>query len=390
MKNIVVLGSTGSIGVAALEVIRKLGPGYRVLGLAARANAAKVLEQARQFRPRWVTLFEPEAAAQLQGRLPRGTQLLAPGVESLMEQAAHSDTHMVVSGLSGGVGFGPLVAAVKAGKTIALANKEPLVMAGATLMAECRRWNASIIPVDSEASAVFQSLDRRNASGVRRVLLTASGGPFFRYKGKLDKVTPAQALRHPRWRMGKKISIDSATLMNKGFEAIEIAQLFGLSPDKIEIVIHPQSVVHSAVEHEDGSVIAQLSQPDMRLPIQYAITYPERRPCPVKSLSVCDMAKLEFYKPDLRRFPCLELALEAARKGGTAPAALSGADEQAVESFLSGRLSFTGIASVVEAVLARHRGPSSPPSLAAAVEAEQWGRETASAFIESKFAIKAR
>ncbi|HOX22580.1 MAG TPA: 1-deoxy-D-xylulose-5-phosphate reductoisomerase, partial [Elusimicrobiales bacterium] len=271
MKNIVVLGSTGSIGVAALEVIKKLGPGYRVLGLATRANVELLLAQARAFRPRWVSVFEPEAAARLSSKLPRGVKLLSGGVESLMELAAHPDTDLVVSGLSGGVGFGPLVAAVKAGKTVALANKEPLVMAGQALMAECRRWNSVILPVDSEASAVFQALDRRNQAGVSRVLLTASGGPFFRYKGNLDKVTVAQALRHPRWRMGKKITVDSATLMNKGFEAIEIAKLFSLPVEKIEIVIHPQSIVHSAVEHEDGAVLAQLSLPDMRLPIQYAI-----------------------------------------------------------------------------------------------------------------------
>lgn len=390
MKNIVVLGSTGSIGVAALDVIKGLGAGYRVLGLSTHSNAELLLSQARRFRPRWVSVFDEQAALSLRGKLPRGTALLAPGVESLMEMAAHPDTNLVVSGLSGGVGFGPLVAAVKAGKTIALANKEPLVMAGRTLMAECRRWNSTILPVDSEASAVFQSLDRANASRISRVLLTASGGPFLNYKGKLDKVTPAQALRHPRWKMGPKITVDSATLMNKGFEAIEISEFFGLPLNKIRIVIHPQSVVHSAVEYSDGAVLAQLSVPDMRLPIQYAITYPERRPSPVNPLGFGDL-RLDFAKPDFKRFPCLELALEAARAGGTAPAALSGADEAAVQAFLEGRTGFTGIARVVEAVLAKHRGDSAPPSLAAAVEAEQWGRETAQGLLaSSKFALKAR
>jgi len=376
MKKIVILGSTGSIGVAALDVVSRLGPGYEVIGLAANSNYELLAEQARSFRPQYVTLFDEAASENALGLLPRGSKLLPPGLESLMTIASLEEADIVVHAMSGGVGFAPLVAAIKAGKTIALANKEPIVMAGAALMKECERWEARIIPVDSEPSAIFQCLgDRRDSlESLSRVLLTASGGPFFRRRGSLDRVTPKEALRHPRWKMGRKITVDSATLMNKGFEAMEMQTLFGLPLSKIKIVVHPQSIIHSAVEFCDGSVLAQMSLPDMRLPIQYAITYPSRQPSRVEKLDLFSLRKLEFFEPDFRRFPCLSLALESARLGGTFPAVLSAADEVAVEAFLAGEIRFTDIARVVEAVLRRNSSSPLPPSLAEAVEADSWAR----------------
>jgi len=393
MKNIVVLGSTGSIGVSSLDVIKKLGRDYRVLGIAANSSVELFAAQIKRHAPKWVTLSSPDAAAALLPRLGKKTALLSPGVESMMEMAAHSETDLVINGLVGGVGFGPLVAAIKAGKTIALANKEPMVMAGQAIMSECRRWNARILPVDSEPSAIFQSLEgdktdlAKAAEKIHQVLLTASGGPFFRHKGSLDNVKPAQALAHPRWKMGRKITVDSATLMNKGFEAIEIMNMFGLPLEKVKIVVHPQSLLHSAVEYEDGAVLAEISLPDMRLPIQYAITYPERKPSPVPHMSIADMRSLEFYEPDFSRFPCLELALSAAKAGGTYPAVLSAADEIAVEAFLAGAIKFTDIPRLVYAVLNAHSGTSRPPSLAEAVEMDQWGRERAAALVGKKLPL---
>ncbi|MDD4005198.1 MAG: 1-deoxy-D-xylulose-5-phosphate reductoisomerase [Elusimicrobiaceae bacterium] len=384
MKRIVLLGSTGSIGVSAADVVRGLGEGYELIGLAANSHDALVLAQAAEFKPRWVTLADPAASARLAGRLPPGVKLLPPGAASLVEMACHPDTDLVVSGLVGAAGFEPLMAAVRAGKTIALANKEPMVMAGAAIMEQCVKHGAKIIPVDSEPSAVFQCLEgaddgdyRAAARAIARVFLTASGGPFLNYKGKLDEVTPAQALKHPRWKMGPKITIDSATLMNKGFEAIELMNMFGLRREQVRTVIHPQSVIHSAVEYEDSSVLAQLSLPDMRLPIQYAITWPGRRKSPVAPLNLFELGRLEFFEPDFSRFPCLALAEESYRRGGTYPAAASAADEVAVDAFLKGRLKFTGIAGVVEYVLNRHDGGSGSPSLDAAVNADEAARRLA-------------
>ncbi|MFA6584091.1 MAG: 1-deoxy-D-xylulose-5-phosphate reductoisomerase [Elusimicrobiaceae bacterium] len=384
MKRIVLLGSTGSIGLSAADVVRNLGPDYGIIGIAANSRDGVVLEQANEFKPRWVSLFNKSASERLSGKLPSGVKLLPPGVESMVEMVTHPDTDVVVSGLVGAVGFGPLMAAIRAGKTIALANKEPMVMAGAAIMAEAAKCGAKIIPVDSEPSAVFQCLEgadgadyRQAAQNIARVFLTASGGPFFNYTGDLDKVTPEQALKHPRWKMGPKITIDSSTLMNKGFEAIEIQNMFGLPREKVHIVIHPQSIIHSAVEYADNSVLAQMSLPDMRLPIQYAITYPARRKSLVEPLNLFSISRLEFYEPDFSKFPCLALAEDSFRRGGTYPAALSAADEVAVDSFLKGRIKFTGIARLVEYVLKRHDGGKGCPSLDEAAEADVSARRIA-------------
>ena len=326
MKNIVILGSTGSIGTSSLSVMEGLGPDYRVLALTANRNADLFLKQINTFKPRFAAVLDNAAYETLKNQMPQGTQLLPPEMESLTFLASLPSADLIINGLVGAVGFKPLVAAIKAGKTIALANKEPMVMAGKTVMQECRRWNATIIPVDSEPSAMFQCMEGTDANSydkvntsISRVFLTASGGPFAKRTDSLDSVTPAEALNHPRWKMGKKITIDSATLMNKGFEAIEIMNLFSLPQEKVQIVIHPQSLIHSAVEYVDGAILAEMSEPDMCIPIQYAITYPKRMPSPVKPLNLFQAQKLEFFEPDFERFPCLELALSAQAKGNIFP-----------------------------------------------------------------------
>ncbi|HCC46776.1 MAG TPA: 1-deoxy-D-xylulose-5-phosphate reductoisomerase [Elusimicrobia bacterium] len=381
MKRIVILGSTGSIGVNALAAVRKLGRDWRVLGLAANSSVKALLAQVKAVRPAYVSVFDHAAWQELRAAAPRGVKVLPPGVEGLAEMASLSEADIVLNSVTGSVGFAPLLAAIRASKHIALANKEPMVMAGGLLMQEALRWQARIIPVDSEPSAIFQCLSGIKPGGydaaLSRVFLTASGGPFYSGKGSLAQVTPAQALKHPRWNMGPKITVDSATLMNKGLEAIEIQNLFSLPISKVQVLVHPQSVVHSGVEFRDGSVLAQLSNPDMRLPIQYALTWPERAPSLAEPLDFFKLSRLDFLKPDFRRFPCLELALEAARLGGIRPAALSAANEVAVERFLAGRLRFTGIPAVVEKVLAACRGDSARLTLAGAVEADAWARQKA-------------
>lgn len=382
MKNVVILGSTGSIGVSAVKAVKNLGKGWRVLGLAANSNLKALRAQLLAVRPAYVSVFDYAAWKEFKASVPRGVKLLPPGVEGMAELASLGEADIVLSAVTGAVGFAPLLAAIRASKHIALANKEPMVMAGELLMKEAERWEAGIIPVDSEPSAIFQCLSGLKPgqydAAVSRVFLTASGGPFYASKGPLSKVTPAQALRHPRWSMGPKITVDSSTLMNKGLEAIEIKNLFSLPVSKIEVVIHPQSVVHSGVEFRDGSVLAQLSLPDMKLPIQYALTWPDRAPSLAAPLDLFKLARLDFSRPDFRRFPCLELAFEAARRGGIAPAALNAANEVAVERFLAGKLRFTDIPAVVEKVLAVCRaGSRERLTLAGAVEADSWARQKA-------------
>jgi len=381
MKNVVILGSTGSIGVNALRAIKTLGHGWRVYGLTANSNLKALRCQIREFKPACVAVFDYAAWKEFSGDIPRGVRLLPPGVEGLAEMAALKDAQIVLSAVTGAVGLVPLLAAIRASKHIALANKEPMIMAGALIMQEAQRWEAVIIPVDSEPSAIFQCLAGIKPGTydehVQRVLLTASGGPFYSGRKSLEAVTPAQALQHPRWRMGPKITVDSSTLMNKGLEAIEIQNLFSLPVSKIQVLIHPQSVIHSGVEFKDGSVLAQLSNPDMRLPIQYALTWPERVRTSVKPLDFVKLSRLDFLKPDFRRFPCLELALCAAKKGGIFPTALNAANEVAVNLFLEGALKFTDIPRVVERVLAMC---SSVPrlTLVCVAEADGWARQKAS------------
>jgi len=382
MKKIAILGSTGSIGVNALNVVREMPEHFQVLGLAAHSNHELVAKQAKEFRPKCLSMFESEAGAELKKKVNGGARHLPSGVEGLVEMASHPEVDVVLTSLVGGVGFAPLLAALKSGKTVALANKEPMVMAGAQFMREAERWQAKIVPVDSEPSAIFQCIQGAPKKSIRKVFLTASGGAFYKHKGSLRNVTVAQALNHPTWKMGKKITIDCATLMNKGLETIEIMNLFGLSLDQVEVVIHPQSIIHSAVEFTDGSVLAQMSPPDMKLPIQYAMTYPERVKRVIERLDLFKIAELTFKKPDFGRFPCLALAREAAKVGGGMPCVLNAADEVAVESFIAGKIYFTDIPKVVEKTMKAYVPSGNLPSLAEVVEIDQWAREKAGEITE--------
>ncbi|MBI5202282.1 MAG: 1-deoxy-D-xylulose-5-phosphate reductoisomerase [Elusimicrobia bacterium] len=385
MKNVAILGSTGSIGVNALKVIDQMPDDFRVVALSANSNVDLLAKQVKRHKPARVAVFEHDAAKQFKACVNGAVRHLEPGVEGLCEIAASKDVDVVLLSLVGGVGFAPLLTALKAGKIVALANKEPMVMAGEQFMLEADRWGGQILPVDSEPSAMFQCLESRKVKGglrgygkhVRRVILTASGGAFYKHKGSLASVTPAAALDHPTWKMGKKITIDCATLMNKGFETIEIMNLFGLTLKQVEIVIHRQSIMHSAVEFNDGSILAQMGVPDMKLPIQYAMTWPDRV-CPVvEPLDFVKAGELTFAAPDFRRFPCLALALEAAKAGSSMPAVLNAADEVAVEAFLAGRLKFTDIARVIEGTMKRHRPGARLPSFAEILEVDQWARQKA-------------
>jgi len=367
VKQVAVLGSTGSIGRQTLEVISVFPHRFHIIGLAAGKNTALLAEQINEFQPRFVSYQDRKA----------GTRLTKAEYEflSLEEIANHPQVDMVVMATSGKWGLKPALAAAKAGKKIALANKESLVMAGEIITTEAKLNGAQIMPVDSEHSAIWQCLEGETRKA-GRLILTASGGPFLHYSSaQLDEVTPEQALKHPSWRMGRKVTVDSATLMNKGLEVIEAHWLFDMPFDNIKILVHPQSIVHSMVEFIDGSVKAQLSYPDMRLPIQYALSYPERLANPqLPRLDWENIKDLTFEPPDLDTFPCLKLAIEAGKKGGTYPAALCAADEVAIEFFLSGRIKFTDIARLVGQALEKHQAISHP-TVEEIMAADNWARE---------------
>jgi 1-deoxy-D-xylulose-5-phosphate reductoisomerase len=366
MKRIAILGSTGSLGTQTLEVARAFPSHLQVMGLAAGYNRELLEQQIGEFHP-------PLVAFEGDGLTPGDYQRL-----TTPELAANSEVDLVVVLTSGRAGLLPTLAALKAGKPVALANKEVLVMAGELVMAQARGRGALVIPVDSEHSALWQCLQGEEAGQVARLVLTASGGPFHGLSSpELAGVDAASALAHPTWNMGPKVTVDSATLMNKGMEVIEAHYLFGLPYDKISVVVHPQSIVHSLVEFVDGALKAQLSAPDMRLPIQYALSYPERWPGPGWGrLRLEEAAPLTFEPPDPTRFPCLRLAVEAGRAGGTSPTVLSAADEVAVSRFLEGRLTFTGIPRLIEAVLSQH-SPIPHPTLDQVLEADAWARQIA-------------
>ncbi len=377
-KNIVILGSTGSIGVNALDVVRRYRKDFRVTGLAANSNVERIVEQIKEFRPAVVAMGDTASAEKLKKIV--GGWRHRPEVwnhdDGIERLARHKDAEHVLCGMVGSRGLLPLVAALKAGKTVGLANKEALVVAGELIMDLARKHKATLVPVDSEHSAIYQCLQGHKTSEVSRIILTASGGPFYRHKGNLDDITVEQALNHPTWKMGKKITVDSATLMNKGLEAIEAHILFGIPMEKISIVIHPQSIVHSAVEYEDGALLAQLSHPDMRLPIQYALTHPSRTPTAIRRLKLEETARLDFAAPDFSRFPCLKLALDAGKRGGTAPTALSAANEVSVRAFIDGEISFMTIPKVVGKTMSLHK-VRNKPNLKDVLEVDAWGRETA-------------
>ena len=372
-RRISLLGSTGSIGRQTLDVA--VACGFSVAALTAHRSGALLEEQARRFQPELAVCVDPAAAADLKVRLADTPVRVASGPEGLLEAAALPSADTVVTAVVGVAGLEPTLAAIRAGKRIALANKETLVCAGELVMDQAEAHGAEIVPVDSEHSAIFQCLQGcRDRGEVRRLILTASGGPFFGWSREaLAGVTPVQALKHPNWSMGAKITVDSATLMNKGLEYIEAMRLYRMPPEKISIVVHRESIVHSLVEYCDNAVLAQLGAPDMRLPIQYALTWPERTPGPAQPLDLLNCPSLTFQAPDYDAFPCLGLALEAARTGGTATAVLNGANEAAVALFLEEKLSFPGIAERVG--LALERLPVvQKPSLEEILEADRAAR----------------
>jgi 1-deoxy-D-xylulose-5-phosphate reductoisomerase len=356
MKNVAILGSTGTIGRYTLDVVRRQPRRFRVTALAAGSNLKLLAEQIREFRPALVSVSRPEDAGPL-ARLAGPTRtLVAFGTEGAEDVASFEGNDIVVSAITGTNGLRPTLAAVRAGTTVALANKESMVVAGPLLRREARRFGAAIIPVDSEHSGVFQCLAGRETAAVRAVTLTASGGPFLRTPlREMARKTVAEALAHPRWKMGKKVTVDSATLMNKGLELIEARHLFDLPPAKLRVLIHPQSIVHALVEMRDGSVLAQLSRTDMRIPIQYALTYPERGDSPFPPLDLAALEPLEFYPVDERRYPMIGLAFWALAEGRSAAVALNAANEVAVDAFLGGRIGFPDIHRTVDAVLERYR-----------------------------------
>ena len=367
MKRLAILGSTGSIGRQTLEVVRSFPDRFKIIGLAAGRNSELLAKQINEFGPELVSLAGT-------GKLPSGSYRLV----SPEEMVADAKIDMAVIATSGIAGLAPTLAAIASGKNLALANKEVLVTAGQIVTAEAERSGIAMLPVDSEHSALWQCLWGEHGSEVARLVLTASGGPFRQHSvSSLARVTAAEALQHPTWQMGKKVTVDSATLFNKGLEVIEAHWLFNIPYERIEVVLHPQSIIHSLVEFCDGSVKAQLSIPDMRLPIQYALTYPERWQNPqLPRIDWRKLGPLTFETPDLGRFPCLRLAIEAGRRGGTYPAALSAADEVAVELFISGRIGFLGIARLLERILQEH--PSvSQPSLDDILSADRWARKRA-------------
>ena len=372
---VAVLGSTGSIGTSTLDVIAASGGRFAPFLLAAHRNVEQLVEQAHACRPRWVVVIDPEAAGGLAAAsLPPGTRL-AVGPEALDELVQAPEIDRVVSAIVGAAGLRSTWSALAVGKTVALANKETLVMAGPLVTELAARSGGSIVPVDSEHSAIHQALRSGTAAEVARIVLTASGGPFRRRPVEtLACVSREEALKHPTWSMGPKITIDSATMMNKALELIEARWLFGLPGEKLDVVVHPQSIVHSMVEFVDGSVVAQLSPPDMRLPIQYALAYPERFACPARKFDFTQAVALEFEPPDPERFPAVRLGHEAAIRGGTCGAVLNAANEEAVRGFLDGELRFTDIAEICRRVLDEH--PYSPePSLDEVRRLDGWARQ---------------
>ena len=390
MKGLAVLGSTGTIGEATLDVAARHPDRIRVVALAAHANHEALFAQVQRHRPVVAALADRASAARLAQRVAAAglPTRVAAGTDALVDVATHAEADAVMAAIVGAVGLAPTLAAATAGKQLLLANKESLVLAGGLLLRAARHSGAAIFPIDSEHNAIFQCLPAGGAAGpkadgVARILLTASGGPFLRTRAEdLAAVTPEQAVAHPNWRMGPKISVDSATLMNKGLELIEACHLFAVAPDAVQVVVHPQSIVHSLVEFDDGSVLAQLSHPDMRVPIAHALGWPDRIASGAPALDLVQVGNLSFEEPDFERFPCLRIAQDAARAGGTMPAALNAANEVAVSAFLGRRLNFASIAAVIDTVLQQHDARP-VASLDDALAADAWARERAERALDS-------
>ena len=391
VRNITILGSTGSVGISTLDVVARHPNRYQVIALTANKSTDKMLEQCRIFRPRYAVMLDPVSAENLRAEVCTAginTEILC-GVESLEKVASLPEVDIVMAAIVGAAGIRPTFAAALTGKYVLLANKETLVMAGHIFMNVVKENHATLLPIDSEHNAIFQSLPREftgdyTKAGVRRILLTASGGPFRQTSlVDMEHVTPEQACNHPNWVMGQKISVDSATMMNKGLELIEAHWLFDAAPEQIQVVIHPQSIIHSMVEYVDGSVLAQLGNPDMRTPSAHALAYPERIECGVTPLDIFKVAQLDFEAPDFSKFPCLGLAYKALASGGSAPAILNAANEVAVEAFLKSRIPFTTIPSMIEQVM-QVINPKDIFTLEDVLTADSLARETAYEWLSSE------
>lgn len=383
MKSIVILGSTGSIGTNTLDIVERFPDEFRVVGLTAGNNDEALEHQIRRYKPRAVALSNESAAAKLRARCGALPVEIMSGQEGLVTVASLPEADLVVSAIVGGAGLLPTLSAIRSKKHVALANKEPMVMAGKLMQEEARRHNVKIFPVDSEHSAIFQSLEGHRLEDVRRLILTASGGALWTMtKEQMHDVTPERALQHPNWKMGAKITIDSATLMNKGLEVVEARWLFDIPESRIDVMIHRESIIHSLVEYEDRSMIAQLGLPDMRTPISYAMRYPERLPLDLPSLDLTEIGTLTFCKPDHDRFPCLSLGYESLRVGGTMPAIMNAANEVAVEAFLQGGIRFTDISDIIRSTMKAHTARP-VESVEVALEVDRWARNKAESLVHA-------
>ena len=383
MKRIIILGSTGSIGASTLDVISKFPDRFQVVGLAAGSKDQILENQIGEFHPQVVALSNPDSAQKLRERIDTSQIEVLEGESGLCEVAKFPECDLVISAIVGGAGLKPTLSAIQAGRQVALANKEPMVMAGQLMQREAQKRGVTIFPIDSEHSAIFQSMEGHRKIDLRRVVLTASGGPFWDWPATaLDQVTPQQALKHPNWEMGAKITIDSATLMNKGLEVIEACWLFDLPASQIDVVIHRESIIHSLVEYCDGSVISQLGHPDMRTPISYAMNYPERVPLQPPLLDLGKIGKLTFFPPDTEKFPCLQLAYDALAGGAGLPATLNAANEVAVHAFLKNQISFLDIPKVIQETMTTYR-PAPLSTIEEVLEVDQWARRTAEEIMRS-------
>jgi len=378
-KRVVILGSTGSMGKQVLDVINKERERFEVVGLAGKSNLELLQKQAEEFSVPVVALADEEKAEKLRKRLKR--REVYGGKKGIIEVAKFTPADLLICCIVGKVGLIPIIEAIKSGKNVALANKESLVIAGNILKNEAIRKRVKLFSLDSEEIAIFQCLEGYDIKDVEKIYLTASGGPFWKWKGNFEDITPAQALSHPRWKMGPKISLDSATLINKGLEVIETHYFFGIEIEKIKIIIHPDSIVHSLVEFIDGSILCQMGITDMRLPIHYILNYPERRRAPLPFLKLDTIRKISFEPPDFQKFPGLRLAYWAGKEEGTLPAVFSAADEVAVEAFLKRKIKFSQIIPLIEEVMERHKVLSNP-SLEEILNADEWARKEAYQLLE--------
>lgn len=377
MKKITILGSTGSIGTNALDVIARHPREFSVAALASYSNVELLAHQAKRFHPKFVAVCDDSKYGELKKALSGSGIKVACGCSGVEEAARYDGADITLVAIAGSAGLIPTLAAIERGKTVALANKEPLVMAGGIITARAKKKGARIIPVDSEHSAIFQCLNGHNRADLKKIYLTGSGGPLRNISAKrFGALSPEEVINHPRWKMGKKISVDSATLMNKGLEIIEAKWLFGLGIDKIDVLIHPEAIIHSMVEFADGSIIAQMSVTDMRLPILYAFSYPRRLKSFLPPVDFVKLGKFTFGKPDLKKFPCLSMSYEAARKGGSYPAVLNAANEEAALAFLDGRIRFDRIPAIIEKALSLHKGRANP-SLNEVLAIDSWARQQA-------------